>query len=345
MSENSCVYLTEELQPQYQEFVENHPEAMFYHTLKYRELITRLLGHEENYLVTLDSDNKIQAILPLMIKTGSIGAVVNSLPFYGSNGCILANDDESFNATLDFYNTHFAENKDIASTTIITNPLDSRDTSDKFIHNIKDFRIGQFTKIEYSENHDEQLMTSFHHKTRNMVRKAQKLNIHVKIDNDKTDFLYETHLQNLTAIGGRPKVKLFFDLYTDVYEANTDYKIYVAEENGVTIAALLLFYYNNTVEYYSPVIVEEHRNKQPLSLLILEAMIDASKAGYKKWNWGGTWASQEGVYRFKKRWGTEDTEYFYYTQINNAEVYSCTPEKLLSEYPDTFVIPFQHLKS
>ena len=29
-------------------------------------------------------------------------------------------------------------------------------------------------------------------------------------------------------------------------------------------------------------------------------MVDALKKGMKTWNWGGTWASQSGVYNFKK---------------------------------------------
>ena len=95
---------------------------------------------------------------------------------------------------------------------------------------------------------------------------------------------------------------------------------------------------------YTPVIVEEHREKQPLSLLIFEAMKDASKEGYKLWNWGGTWLTQDGVYRFKSRWGTKDINYYYYTKINSERIYHCSKEELLNEYNDVFVIPFSHLK-
>ena len=31
-------------------------------------------------------------------------------------------------------------------------------------------------------------------------------------------------------------------------------------------------------------------------------MASAAKRGMTRWNWGGTWLSQDGVYRFKKGW-------------------------------------------
>ncbi|MFM6007618.1 MAG: GNAT family N-acetyltransferase, partial [Sphaerospermopsis kisseleviana] len=78
------------------------------------------------------------------------------------------------------------------------------------------------------------------------------------------------------------------------YQSGKDYRIYTAHLNGDTISALLLFYAGEAVEYYTPVIVEKYRDKQALSLIIYTAMIDASINGYKHWNWGGTWTTQQG---------------------------------------------------
>jgi len=63
----------------------------------------------------------------------------------------------------------------------------------------------------------------------------------------------------------------------------------------------LLFYYGKTIEYFTPVFRNEYRSYQPMSLLIYQAMVDGAKAGYERWNWGGTWENQEGVYRFKSK--------------------------------------------
>ena len=57
---------------------------------------------------------------------------------------------------------------------------------------------------------------------------------------------------------------------------------------------------------------------QPLTHLIFKAMKDA--VIYKKskyWNWGGTWLNgQEGVYRFKKKFGAVDFKYKYHIYAN-----------------------------
>ena len=49
-----------------------------------------------------------------------------------------------------------------------------------------------------------------------------------------------------------------------------------------------------------PVVNSEARSLQPTSAIIYFAMNDTRERGFKLWNWGGTWASQDGVYKFKK---------------------------------------------
>ena len=176
-----------------------------------------------------------------------------------------------------------------------------------------------------------------------MIRKASKLNIQVEIDTSQVDFLYKTHYENITSIGGKAKERKFFDLISKYFEKGKDYNIYIARLNNKKIAALLLFYYNKTVEYFTPAIVGEYRSYQPNSLIIYQAMIDAAKKGYKWWNWGGTWLTQDGVYRFKKKFGAVNKGYRYLIKINNNEIYDTNKEKLLKEYENFYVIPFDKL--
>ena len=74
-------------------------------------------------------------------------------------------------------------------------------------------------------------------------------------------------------------------------------------------------------------------------------MLDAIEHGYKNWNWGGTWLSQEGVYNFKKKWGTSDYPYYYYTKIFNEELLTLSPDYLVNNYRGFFVLPFSKLKT
>jgi hypothetical protein len=332
------------LEPSFHEaydlFIKNCVASMIYHTLEYRGFLAQLLNAESEYWIVVDSDNTITGVLPLFFKEGEFGTICNSLPFYGSHGSILAMDNESAGLLKNKY-IEITTGPEIASSTLVTNPLDTIAEINDLPHTYIDERIGQFTPIAYSENHAEQLMVSYHYKTRNMVRKAEKIGIQVTVNNDAISFLEETHNENMIAIGGKAKPSNFFSLFPECF--GQGYKIYVASIDGEPIAALLLFYHNKTVEYYTPVIKEQHRDKQALSLLIYRAMTEASEQNYTLWNWGGTWKSQTGVYTFKKRWGTLDIPYFYYIFIGNKNIIKQSPEILLRNYPYFFVAPFHLL--
>ena len=104
-----------------------------------------------------------------------------------------------------------------------------------------------------------------------------------------------------------------------------------------------MFYFNKTVEYFAPVIKEKYRYSQALSKIIFEAMADASFSGFKRWNWGGTWLSQEGVHRFKKRWGTEECLYSYLIKINKDLLINCDQNYITKNYPYIYVLPYNKL--
>jgi len=72
-------------------------------------------------------------------------------------------------------------------------------------------------------------------------------------------------------------------------------------------------------------------------------MQDAANKRCKNWNWGGTWLSQTGVYDFKKKWGTSDYPYYYYTKLFNERVRFSSKGALLKDYPGFFVLPFSEL--
>lgn len=82
-----------------------------------------------------------------------------------------------------------------------------------------------------------------------------------------------------------------------------------------------------------------------MNLLVMEAMQEAVKRGCSFWNLGGTWASQDGEYRFKKRWGSKDEPYHYYVSVYDDAILNCTPTKLLEAFPNFYVVPFSELRA
>jgi hypothetical protein len=342
------VRLDDGLINQYELFLKNN-NALIYSSNKYRVLLKSFLQQDDYYFIAIDDHNNILGVLPTFICKNTIhGNVINSLPFYGSNGGILEFDHDINvrNELLRAYDDLAMSTSCVAST-IITSPL--QDMSDyyegNYVYDFRDKRIGQISTFG-GDSGKEDLMSLFHSKTRNMIRKAMKLDIEVKIDNSHESFtrFFDIHKDNMAKIGGLSKSYDFFSQVRCHFKADRDYKLYTALLDGKIIAALLLFYYNKTVEYFTPAISSAYRHMQPLSLLIFNAMQDAVDEGYSCWNWGGTWITQPELYRFKKRWNTDDYYYYYYNKIYDDAILSLTRQDLLKEYPYFYVCPYGQLQ-
>lgn len=321
----------------FDEYVGRRSDALIYHGTAYQRFLARILDCRVESLVCAADDGTVRGVFPLLSKEGRFGIVYNSLPFYGSNGGVLA-DDAAAAGELTAAYARLIEREGVASATVVGNPLAVDDAA--FAHigfTHKDSRIGQFTALE-SIRADS--MESFHYKTRNAIRKAQKLGIEIRTENaGALRFLYDLHRANIAALGGVPKPECFFSCLPHMFREGQDYEVHVARVDGNDVAAMLLLYFGTTVEYYVPAILERWRSSQAMSLLVYTGMCRARAAGRRLWNWGGTWPSQEGVRRFKGRWGSYERLYEYRTTVRNPDLLNQSLRELIAEYPYFYVVP------
>lgn len=329
------------------DYVCSCPNSLIYNYPQFIGLIADHLDASPGWILA-KNEKQILGLLPFaQSKVGKFGTVFNSLPYYGSNGGVIQRiPDNQIKCMLIQGYFDYAESHNACSATIITNPLNMdheiyENTIEDFI---RDERIGQITHLP--KNLEDELLKLFEDPRPRNIRRAVKEGVQVTSGNEKVsvEFLYKVHVENMQAIGGLAKSWKFFEkLLSDI--PHHLWSVFVGRKDGQPIAALLIFYFNGTAEYFTPAIKSEHRNTQALALVIYEAMKDAvSRKGCKNWNWGGTWLSQGGVYDFKKRWGTSDYPYYYYTKIFNAEVKSSSKDTLLKDYPGFFVLPFSELE-
>jgi len=329
------------------DYINNCKDSLVYTSFEFLNLISKHL-EAQSFWIFAQEDNEILGVLPFLeSKAGKFGTVFNSLPYYGSNGGVLQSKENVEAKKIlinEFFN--FAQKKNACSATIVTNPLlkDNHLYEEVIDGHIIDERIGQITHIP--ANPDDELIKIFDNPRPRNIRRAQKEGIKVSSGNERSsvEFLYKIHVENMQAIGGLNKSWDFFEKLLTNMPADM-WSVYIGSKEDEPVSALLLFYFNGTVEYFTPVIKSEHRNTQALALVIFEAMKDAAnQRGCKNWNWGGTWLSQTGVYDFKKRWGTSDYPYYYYTKLFNEEVKSSSKAALLKDYPGFFVLPFSELE-
>ena len=349
--------LTSEREGDYTKYLLKHEKSLFNASIVFRDFI-RLLCPDAipYYLLAIDDTKEIAGVLPTFMKKGSMGGlgpVLNSMPWFGSNPGLLADDDEAAFFLLQAFE-NMAKWTHCFSSTFITPPNQDQFVYETFFEKKEVFegsRKGLITPLpEFKDPNQfgEDLLKLVHQKTRNQILKGiQKCMAFETYTPDDWAFLKRVHAANMSVMGAPVKDKEF-DIIRKHFRKGVDYKLYIALTNdaaAIRIAALLVEYFNKTVEYITPVIVPEYRYLCPMNLLIFSAMGDAAQLGYKWWNWGGTkLPSQEGVYHFKKRFGAVETEYKYYTRIYTDSIPpSINPKILTREYPYFFVIPYDLL--
>ncbi|NOX51321.1 MAG: GNAT family N-acetyltransferase [Gammaproteobacteria bacterium] len=347
--------LRDEAEDAYECLLANAPQALLYHSVRYRSFLQRILKNARSHYLVAYHNGQLVAALPSFIMQGPLGAVVNSLPFYGSYGSIVSLPDVSLSvkrALFLAFEKFCKDNRAICSTIIATPTETDAGLFGDYATDFVDDRIGQITpfpKLEYGDNAKTALMDMFHSKTRNMVRKGAKAGFNVGHDGSLATLsaLYELHYDNMRSIGGMPKPWKVFEAIRNSFRYDEDYRVYYATNvNGKVVSALLLFYFNGVVEYFIPATHKESRTLQPSSYIILVAMIDAmSEKGARYWNWGGTWLTQDGVYKFKSRWGTKDYPYRYYVReyLSENSMRRNSRSHLLACYPFFYTIPFSAL--
>lgn len=347
------VVFSSDLEEKYRSFLFRHPRSLIYASPEFRDFLVRAVGGDSTLLLALDGQDQIVGALGYFrYEAHGIGTVINSLPWYGSHGgCVVAgvHADEARKSLLACYR-QASESPNVLSATLILSP-DENAFLDQYrkvlAPAVEDRRIGQLTALPADGDALEaRLELVFHQKTRNLVRKSLKQRFVLQLCDDEMGwcFLFETHLENMLAIGGKPKRWEHFVALRESLPAGSR-RILVAEFEGKPVAALLLLYFNRTVEYVTPVIKQDYRAMQPLSFLIWHGMLDAVRAGYFWWNWGGTWVSQTSLHHFKAGWGAVDQPYTYL--INSSDkgrsTLAVNREALGDLFPYYYTYPYDKL--
>lgn len=328
---------TEALDADAAAFVASHPEGLVYYTPVFRDYLAKMLGARSLGRLALEN-GRVVGVMPLLALDGPHGTVINSLPFFGSNGGVLAETAAAEQILRKEYEK-LASAGGVALSVWISHPfMEVLSPS----HEYQDERIAQWTDLTVEGVGG--LPGCIDSSARRNVGKAGSSGVLVREAPDAMGFLEEVHRENMAAIGGRAKPQDFFRCLPETMAYGRDWRLYVAERNGEKLAALLTFEAGRTVEYVMPAVRESARGLQPTAAILAQAMGDARSRGFTRWNWGGTWLTQEGVYRFKKKWGAAERRYRYFITLNDQSLLALTAGQLADAYPWFYTLPY-HLLS
>lgn len=338
---------TKKYELKYNNFLHESKDCLFYHSLKYRTFLKKIIKYGKPLYLIAVYNNKIIGIFPLFIlKIKNKYSIINSLPFYGSHGgIIISRDFVQKKKIVDLFVQKLfsiVTTEKCLSLNIIDNPFFPMSNFYENIFKVSasDYRLSHITNLSIDENHEKGLLGKFKSRRRNYIRNAFKENFKLTNENTYDGFkkIYYYHKMNQESMGRKAKPLYVFKALHDTFVPNLDYDIYFAKKNNEYAGGLLIFYYKNFVEYFTPVYNLKHSKSNPLNFLIFSVMKIAAKKGIQFWNWGGTWPSkQQGLRRFKKSWGAEEKRYNYYTKVFDNENFEKNIE-FLKENSDFFYL-------
>lgn len=321
----------------WEQFVADHPAAVVSYRLPYRDLLVDVLGCVPHYAIALDGE-QIVGVLPVMSSAGTLGPVVNALPYFGSHGAPLVTSVAAEQALSTWYQS-FVEHTGAASAVMIENPMAKFQVEPSF--NVTDSRAAHVTALDDPRG----LSAVVSGSVRTSIRKAERLGVEVQVANTAFESLRTLHAASMRPHGGAIKDERFFGAVESRFETETDYRIYVARREGAVIAALLIFFTGSTVDYFMPATDPVHRSSEPMAAILFRAMSDARENGAERWNWGGSWPSHTSLQFYKAKWGGMATEYRYCVRVSQQVLDVATPALLTREYPGFYVVPFDYLRA
>jgi hypothetical protein len=317
---------------------------LVHYSAPYLEFLRGCLPGASIQVLEHRTDGEVDGILPVAIlRHSEYGTVINSLPFFGSHGGPFAADSSSgIRDALLRDLIDLAEELDAASSTLIENPFHPLNDGEIAVsrHTFTEDRIGQLTALPAGGDFEAALFDTFHMKTRNAVRKGLKLSLAVERREDEAawQWMQGVHEKSISSKGGLHKSMVVFDTLRRSFGSYAS--LHIGSVAGQPVCGLVSIRYRNTLEYFTPVIDEKWKESQALSALIFCRMTEAAREGCNLWNWGGTRRSQEGVYRFKNRWGAFDRPYRYFNWVRKPEILTVPVLTLQQAFPYFYIYKY-----
>lgn len=305
----------------------------FFYSEKYLKFIEDVLNIEISS-IKINNTNAMH----YASKHGSLGTVINSLPFFGSFGGPLYKTPSDLKIINDQLNTIIADS-DPFSFLVVENPFYPIDSNlvKRFVE--VDNRIFQYSELP---NNSDILINLVEPSTRRNIKKSMRNNIKVSFSDPSYEFNMKWHKISMERKNVKTKPESFYQKLNDHFEYGKEYAIYHAYMENEKIASLLIFYCNKSVEYFIPAYNPDFLNLEPMSLIIYQAMIDAIDKGYKTWNWGGIHPNAKSVYKFKKKWFTKELPYRYLMYLKDSNNFKLSSNHT-NEYGFFYFFPYSKL--
>ena len=288
-------------------FVQNCPDATFFHRIGWKQVIERSFRHRTHYLIA-ERANEIVGVLPLAeVKTRLFGHSLVSLPFCVYGG--VASTDAIAVSVLHRRAVDLAKTLGVAH-------LELRDRARR-----EDAWPQQDLYVTFRKPLDRDVeanMLAIPRKQRAMVRKGIKNGLTTEID-ATVDRFFELYADNMHRHGTPPFSKKYFAMLAEVFGRDCETMI-VLDPSGKPLSGVMSFFFRDEILPYYAGDFESARDLAANDFKYWELMRRATERGIALFDYGRSKVGT-GSFDFKKNWGFEPVPLHYeYTLLKRNEV-------------------------
>ncbi len=289
-------------------YVIQKEEASIFHLFVWREVIENSFSFQPYYICSKDQEDKISGILPLfLIKSRLTGRRLVSLPFSYTCGPL-------------------GDSKVIIESLIKDGLQIFEKTKSKYLEikaNQKEEALKSlgFQESKYYQTYilpltgpEENWRNLHKSSTQRSINKAKKEGVRILFSEEEKELkeFYRLNLRTCRLHGIPPQPYKFFKNVWDIMGQKSLVKLVLAVYQGKSVAGAMFFLFREKVYYMYGASDENYLFCRPNHLLLWETMIWAMKKKFRLFDLGRVSQDNVGLAEYKKRWGAEQKDLFYY---------------------------------
>ncbi len=286
--------------PEWQAAIERSPAAHVAWASSWYTTIQQAYGHVPLYLWA-ENGSESAAVLPaFLIRRPLLGTVVTSMPFLDAGGPCGGSGrtaDALMYRLLTEAQHHGASQVEIRCTSPMNQP---------FVASLE-----KVTLVLRLPSDPDRLWRSLDPKVRNQIRKAERSGLSVEVGGIRLlDEFYRVFGINMRDLGSPVHAKQFFRALLETFGESA--QVVLVKKDGGTLGGLISMIFKDTMYVPWASSLREYAPFCPNMLLYWDTLRRACTGGLSCFDFGRS-TRGSGTYRFKRQWGAEDAQLFWYT--------------------------------
>ena len=353
-----CLFKVDVLEKGYEEeyegFLNECRNSSVQHSLDWAKVVDDL-GKDKPYFAVAREKNKIVGALPLYFFKCPLGNLLTTTSWYTISGIVSSEKSfcsDIYRSLLNFA-TNLGKELDCAAISIGTNPFMGDESL--YLENYKsDYTLENF--VQYIVLSDvfskEGIVVHPNYLSRNEFTKnlrtaqRQPITISEEPTEKNLDEWYKIHEKRMNELRATPMPKdLFTSIRSNLVSKNKGKFIFAFCEGQMLSGGVYLFN-RKEMDAFMISANSDFRKLRPNYLTTFNLLEWANATGIAIFNWMSSSRRNDGVYLWKKKWGSNERTFLYLTKVLSdiSEWKEMDYHELKKAYSFHYLLPFNLLK-